>query len=216
MTLPFTAPPRNVQPPNAILAFYCPTDYQSPFWREPNFPEKTTVQEAAADYDLLEGVQSHPITAYNVPAAQRAAGGWMSLSDPRSRIALHMNWKGQALPVLLGGLPSKKGFIVGGAGDEVDWKNRPQPDDVQVAAVSPYAQVVAGSYKTPTFLIHGTRDDLIPWQHTQRIKDALVERGVPAGAAIVEDAVHLFDLYGSEGWEAVLEGYEFLFKQIGV
>nr|UWV21351.1 polyketide synthase 19 [Chaetomium globosum] len=211
MTLPFTAPARGIAPPEAVLAFYCPTDYQDGFWREPNFPEETTEREAGVEYDLLEGVRDGAITAYNVPAAQRATGGWMSLEDPRSRIALHMNWKGQALPVLLGGLPSK-----GKAGEGVDWKNRPQPSDEEVAAVSPYAQVVAGSYRTPTFLIHGTRDDLIPWQHTERIKDALVERGVPAGAAIVQDAVHLFDLYGSEGWEAVLEGYEFLFKQIGV
>jgi acetyl esterase/lipase len=217
MTLPFTAPARGIRPPDAIFAFYCPTDYQSSFWREPNFPEKTTPQEAEEDYDLLEGVQDHPITAYNVPPVKRATGGWMSLSDPRSRIALHMNWKGQALPVLLGGLPNKKGAV--GSAGHVDWKNRPQPDPAQVAAVSPYAQVVAGKYTTPTFLIHGTKDDLIPWQHTQKIKDALVERGIPADAAIVEGAVHLFDLYGGEGggyWEAVLKGYEFLFKQIGV
>jgi hypothetical protein len=38
-------------------------------------------------------VQVHPITAYNVPPAKCVAGGRMSLSDQRSRIALHTNWE---------------------------------------------------------------------------------------------------------------------------
>ncbi|GAB1316607.1 S-adenosyl-L-methionine-dependent N-methyltransferase [Madurella fahalii] len=210
MTLPFTAPANGIAPPDAVLAFYCPIDYESPFWREPNYPEGTTPEQAAEEYDLLEGIQERPITAYNLPAS----GMWMSTTDPRSRIVLHMNWKGQALPTLLGGLPSKKAAPAG-----FDWKNRPQPDPAQIAAVSPYAQIVAGTYKTPTFMIHGTADDLIPWQHTQKVKDALDANGVPAGVAIVEEAVHLFDLFPNQDaryWEAVLKGYDFLFKQIGV
>lgn len=216
MTLPFTAPAHGVAPPDAVLAFYCPLDYESPFWREPNYPEKTTPEQAAQDYDILECVHDQPITAYNVvPTTEaRATGGWMSLSDPRSRLVLHMNWKGQALPTLLGGLPTKKA-----APADFDWRNRPQPDPAQVAAISPYAQIVAGTYKTPTFMIHGTSDDLVPWEHTQRVKDALDDKGVPAGVAIVEDAIHLFDLFPSQDgkhWEAVLKGYDFLCKQIGV
>jgi hypothetical protein len=108
-------------------------------------PEQTTAQEAAGgvgDYDLLEGVQVHLITAYNVPPAKCDAGGRMSLSDQRSRIALHTNWKCQALAVLLGGLPSKRGLVSSSnssssSARQVDWKNRPQPDPALVAAVSP-------------------------------------------------------------------------------
>ena len=61
MTLAFTAPARNIKPPDAILAFYCPTDYQAPFWREPNFPDGTSKADAQSEYDLLEGVQSSEV-----------------------------------------------------------------------------------------------------------------------------------------------------------
>ncbi|KAJ5604418.1 hypothetical protein N7510_009572 [Penicillium lagena] len=217
MMLPFSAPQRGIQPPDAILAFYCPTDYEADFYREPNYPEGTsgTVPQT---YDLLEGVQEHPITGYNVPAYKGATGGWMSLSDPRSRIALHMNWKGQALPVLLNGLPSKKKLLDDGDdASSTNWLDLPQPSMDRVRALSPYAQIVEGNYRVPTFLIHGTRDDLIPWEQSVRTTDALASQGVGAGVAIVEDAVHLFDLYRDpEGkyWEAVLEGYDFLLKHL--
>ncbi|KAJ5825721.1 hypothetical protein N7474_002859 [Penicillium riverlandense] len=217
MMLPFSAPQRGIQPPDAILAFYCPTDYEADFYREANYPENTsgTVPET---YDLLEGVKEHPITGYNVPAHKGATGGWMSLSDPRSRIALHMNWKGQALPVLLNGLPSKKGLLdAGDSASTTNWLDLPQPSMDRVRAVSPYAQIVKGNYRVPTFLIHGMRDDLIPWEQSVRTTNALASQGVEAGVAIVEDAVHLFDLYRDpEGkyWDAVLEGYEFLLKHL--
>ena len=195
MMLPFASPQRGIQPPDAILAFYCPTDYEADFYRQPNYPEDTSGVDQGT-YDLLEGVQEHPITGYNVPAHQGATGAWMSLSDPRSRIALHMNWKGQALPVLLNGLPSKKKLPDASAGaSTTNWLDLPQPSMDRVRAVSPYAQIVEGNYRVPTFLIHGTRDDLVPWEQSVRTRDALVSRGVRAVVAIVDNAVHLFDLY---------------------
>ncbi|KAF7507855.1 hypothetical protein GJ744_010019 [Endocarpon pusillum] len=215
MTLAWTAPQQGLKPPEAILAFYCPTDYESDFYKQPNFPEQTASM-AGEDYDLLEGIQEKPITGYNVPASKRAIGGWMSTSDPRSCIALHMNWRGQALPVLLGGLPSKSS-LSSSERDCNKWLSLPQPDHSKIVAVSPCAQISRGTYRVPTFLIHGTEDDLIPWQQTQKTRDALVDQGVPAGIAIVEDAVHLFDLYrdpDGKYWQAVRQGYEFIFSHL--
>lgn len=217
MSLAWTAPQKGLKPPEAILAFYCPTDYESEFWRQPNYPEGTE-SLADEDYDLLEGVKENPITSYNVPADKRAAGGWMSTSDSRSRIALHMNWRGQALPVLLGGLPSKIQSSASSSSLE-SWLSLPQPDPAQVASVSPYAQIDRGNYRVPTFLIHGTKDDLIPWQHTKKVRDALVNRGVPTGMQIVEGGVHLFDLgrdVDARHWQAVRKGYEFLLSHLGM
>ncbi|CAJ2505236.1 Uu.00g126300.m01.CDS01 [Anthostomella pinea] len=230
MTTAFTAPARGLQPPDGVLAFYCPTDYEDRFFRSPNFPQGTTAADAASEYDLLEGVRDAPITAYNVPAGEGrrgATGAWMSLTDPRSRIALHMNWRGQALPTLLDGLPSKAKAVdaittsatAGGsrAGTKVDWMERPQPSADRIAAASPYARIVAGEYTTPTFLVHGTKDDLVPWEHTRKVGDALEARGVPSGTIIVDDAVHLFDLYPDpEGkhWGAVTDAYEMMFRQL--
>lgn len=134
----------------------------------------------------------------------------MSPTDPRSRIVLHMNWTGQMLPVILNGLPTRAG-----ADPSVDYRHMPQPGADRIAAISPCAQIRAGNYATPTYIVHGTRDDLIPWQQARTTYEALVARGVPAGLDVVEGAEHLFDLYRSRAkdWEVVLRGYEFLFQQ---
>lgn len=143
----------------------------------------------------------------------------MSPTDPRSRIVLHMNWTGQMLPVILNGLPTR---AQANSQNEDDgdhhyhhYKHMPQPSADRVAAISPCAQIRAGNYATPTFLVHGTRDDLIPWQQARTTYEALVAAGVPAGLEIVEGVEHLFDLYRSRGkeWDVVLKGYEFLFQQ---
>lgn len=215
LTLGFNAIKRGIKPPAAILAFYCPTDYEAECWRQPNYPENSK-NSVPDDYDLLEGVQDNPITGYNVDPKNCAPGGWMSLSDPRSRIVLHMNWTGQALPVLLNGLPSRK---ANGNADPKKWLKLPQPSQEKIISISPYAQITRGNYRTPTYLIHGTSDDLIPWQQMQRTYDALVSQEVPAGLEIVDNAVHLFDLYrdrDGKKWETVLKGYEFLFRTLEV
>ena len=202
MTLAWTAPAASLRPPNAILAFYCPTDYEDPFWMQPNTPRGA---EPAATDDLWQGVRDSPITAYNPPASTHALGGWMAPEDARSRICLHMNWKAQTLPVLLNGLkPSKHNHSM------------PSPWTAeQVRAISPLAQIRADTYWTPTFIVHGTHDDLIPWQQTQRTYEALRARGVRAEIRVVEGGVHLFDVYkgferDEEAARAVEEGYEFL------
>ena len=128
-----------------------------------------------------------------------------------------MNWKGQTLPVLLNGLPSKSAAAVTAATPQTsnantDYANLAQPGDEEIASISPLAQVQRNTYRTPTYLIHGTRDDLIPWQQSQEFRDALQAKGVQAGLGVVEGRVHLFDLYrdpDGTGWESVRKGYEF-------
>jgi len=143
-------------------------------------------------------------------------GEWEPLSDPRirtdprARIVLHINWKAQTLPIIIGGLLSKKKT----AGSNIqDWKALPQPGLDEIVPVSPLAQIVRGNYHTPTFLIHGTDDDLIPWQQSQNTYSALLDHGVVAGIALIDGAPHICDLSSnpqSDGWKAALKGYEFL------
>ncbi|KAL4940292.1 hypothetical protein BDV06DRAFT_230433 [Aspergillus oleicola] len=210
MTTAFTSVERGLAPPDAILAFYCPTDYEDPVWSQPNYPENTDTDGISRlQYNLFEGVQRHPITAYNVPNS-KAVGGWMAPEDPRSRIVLHMNWKGQCLPVLLHGLPTADSISPTVAEELM---SQPQPDVEEIQRVSPYAQIQNGVYRTPTFLIHGTEDDLIPWEQSVRTVEALKEKGVRAEVSVLEEKVHLFDLYrdaDGTGWEVVSKGYEFL------
>lgn len=212
MTLAWLASQQGFNPPEAILAFYCPTDYEAACWKTSNYPEMSE-PSAIPTYDLLEGVEEKPITGYKISPKHKSTGGWMSLEDPRSRIVLHMNWHGQALPVLLHGLPSRK---TQGAGAETErWQSREQPSEEEIVSISPLAQIRLGSYRTPTFLVHGTRDDLIPWRQSQMTYDALTSKGVNAGINILDDAIHLFDLHrdpDGKGWLAVQEGYDFLFS----
>ncbi|RMD39763.1 hypothetical protein DV735_g5370, partial [Chaetothyriales sp. CBS 134920] len=215
MTIPGTALRKGVSPPDAILAFYCPTDYEAEFWYKPNYPEDS-FEASKQSYDLLEGVQEKPITAYNIPKDKSNVGGWMNLEDTRSRIVLHMNWRGQQPAVLVNGLPSKKKLLQQGKANEAAYYAYPRPRLSDVQSISPASQIRLGNYKVPTFLVHGTEDDLIPWQQTQQTYDDLRSHGIPADIRIVQGRKHLFDLYrdskDNAGWRAVRDGYDFLFE----
>ncbi|KAL0938143.1 beta-ketoacyl synthase [Colletotrichum truncatum] len=208
----WTAPERGLRPPNAILAFYCPTDYEDSWWRSPIQP--LGAEDLGENYDVLEAVQDDPITNYG------AIGAWEPLSDPRirtdarSRIVLHMNWKAQTLPVVIGGLPSRQ-QAYSKRPDVTDWNALPQPPVEEIQRCSPLAQVKSGKYKVPTFLIHGTADDLIPWQQSARMAKEMKSRGIDASLVLVNGAPHICDAshnQESEGWLAVLEAYRWLRK----
>ncbi|KAK0671249.1 putative polyketide synthase [Cercophora samala] len=204
MSLSWKSGELDVRPPEAILVFYSPSDYQDPFWTLPNIPEGSeSVFPIAADSAFATFDQ--PITAYNPPSS--AVGGWMSVLDPRSRLALYMNHQGKTLEVLLRGVSAISGKEV--------------VHEEEVAAVSPLAQVQQNRYKTPTFIIHPRQDDLIPWQQAQRMHEALQQQGVDAELRIVDGgAKHLFDVGKRwesrypQGSEAVREGYEFLQRHV--
>jgi acetyl esterase/lipase len=162
------------------------------------------------EYDVLESIQEEPITNYGLVGAWEPLSDPRIRTDPRCRIVLHINWKAQTLPVILGGLPSRK------KADELasrDWNALPQPELKEIIRASPRAQIARGQYKTPTFLIHGTSDDLIPWEQSQGTYEMLVKHNVETGLALVEGAPHICDLSSnpaSKEWKAVLEGYDFL------
>lgn len=216
MTLSWTSLEAGVQPPEAILAFYGPTDYEDPFWKRSNIPrgsESPSLPPGTSAYELDEqvwsGIFDRPATRYNVPPEKRALGGWMAQNDPRSRLALHMNWHGRTLHVLLGGLDKKKRLSPG------------EPSADAVAAVSPLARVRRGEYRTPTFIIHPREDDLIPWEQADRTWKHMLDAGVDAELRIVDGMVHLFDV--AKGWQrneaarrAVEDGYAFLCRYAGV
>ncbi|KAI0455410.1 BcPKS19, polyketide synthase [Xylaria acuta] len=209
MSLAWTAPQRGLRPPEAILAFYCPTNYEDEWWRHPIQP--IGAENKGQEYDVLEAIQDEPITNYGVVGAWEPLSDPRILTDPRCRIVLHINWKAQTLPVIIGGLPSRK---KADKNPEIkDWNNLPQPGLDKITAVSPLAQIRQGNYRTPTFLVHGTADDLIPWQQSRGTYDAMVERNIAARLALIEGAPHICDLSSdpeSEGWKAAIRGYEFL------
>lgn len=212
MTTAWTVLSRGIKAPEAITAFYCPTDYEDSCWTTPNYPGGTEA-DSNQTYDLLEGVGTIPVTQYNLPADNRPLNGWLSVADPRSRIILHANWKGQALPILLNGLPHQSTVS---SSEQSKFNAMPIPSKDAIRSISPYAQICQGKYKTPTYAVHGTKDDLIPWQQTQRVYEALRAQGVSAEVAILDGTPHLFDLFGSseEEAKAVSDGFKFLARHM--
>lgn len=212
MSLNWTAPARGLAPPSAVLAFYPPSDYEDPWWRAPIQP--IGAADTGLEYDVLDAVQDTPVTNYGVVGAWEPLSDPRIRTDPRCRIVLHINWKAQTLPVIVNGLPSRGKANAEASSTKTDWNAAPQPTLERVRAVSPRAHITGGTYaNVPTFLIHGTADDLIPWQQSQGTYDALVARGIPTGLVLVEGAPHICDLSSdpeSAGWKAALRGYEFI------
>ena len=212
MTTAFTSRQKGIQPPDAILAFYCPTDYESEWWTRPIYPIPGQ-QSPDTPYDLLEGVQDEPIASHYPKTNINYPGMLMSLEDPRWRFVLHMNWRAQHLPVLLNGLPSKRRLLTTGQSPDSFYR-MPMPSKERIQAISPMSQIVKGNYRTPTYLIHGTADDLIPWEHSQRVVDGLRERGVESGIEVLDGVEHLFDTFSDKGWEEIQRAYRWLARQI--
>ncbi|TGO11946.1 hypothetical protein BTUL_0098g00320 [Botrytis tulipae] len=105
MSSAFTSLEQGTQPPEAILAFYCPKNYDDEWWKTSTFP-KMSISDPSTPYNHLEGVQNTPVTSYTPTTSIGASTQLFSLQDPRTRFILHMNWRAQALPILINGLPS--------------------------------------------------------------------------------------------------------------
>lgn len=88
------------------------------------------------------------------------------------------------------------------------------PDLERVAAISPITQVKNGKYRTPTFLIIGEEDEIVPFHTAVNFSKALENQGIKTGFISVPGAKHIHDLKlapGFAGWNKwVLPGYKFL------
>lgn len=102
--------------------------------------------------------------------------------------------------------------MLNGVSDD-DWCRK--PDQERVAFISPMAQLRSGIYTTPTFLIHGEDDEIVPFHTAKKFVTALEEHGVQSGFLGVSSAKHIHDLNlrpGTEQWRQGVEpGYDFLF-----
>lgn len=139
MSLAWTSIPRGIPPPDTILDFYCPTDYEDEFWLKPNIPDRSEAFANEKTYNVIDGVSPAPITAYNVPSKMMAGAGWIATKDPRSRVVLPMKWHGQTLPVLVRGLPSPPSISDDDSASRRSFNHMEQPPSEDVIQASPYA-----------------------------------------------------------------------------
>lgn len=215
LSLAWTAAARGLAPPQGVLGFYCATDYADPAFRQPLRPAGS--ERSAARYhgyaltdDIWDnGLFDRPVTGYYF--ATNRSLGWRR-TDARARLVLHMNWHGTTLDVLLNGMDKRAA------------PRRPPPraTPAQTDAVSPLAQIRAGAYASPTFLVHAGADDHIPVEQARRTYAALRAHrpDLRAGLSVVEGAIHAFDAYPGFAKDpaakaAVEDGYAFLCECVG-
>ena len=151
------------------------------------------------------------ITSYSITpdAIDSSHLGWLRPGDPRSELVLSLFKEGNGLPLLLNGIRPSDGKA---------WSTPPPPQ--LIAAISPNSQLRLGSYTTPTFLIHSTGDEIVPYHTAAAFSNTMREMGVRGGLATVKGARHIHDLKTKEGdqawWNDVGIGYDFLFKELGL
>ncbi|KAI9660606.1 MAG: Type I Iterative PKS [Bathelium mastoideum] len=217
----WTSLQRGIRPPDAILAFYCPIIYTTDFWTRPHTILGLKPLENNRDANLWDAVRASPITGFSV-TGRHQLGGWLTTGDARVNILLHMNYSALMIPVLLGALSSsqRRHSSMLRVDENANPKLMPKPG-LTVQDICGLSQLQAGNYRTPTFLVHGTEDDFVPWQETQQFYEELQERGIDASVRIVKGAAHSFDLF-RQSWknpelrQPILDGYQFLKEKVGL
>jgi len=116
---------------------------------------------------------------------------------------------------MLSGLPPRDNGEIDDDDDLRKWlASTGAPSPERVASVSPLARLHSGQYNCPTYVIHGTSDEVAPFAGAQRFVAELAARGVRHGFLTVKGGAHIHDLAlrpGTHEWqEQVAPGYQFL------
>ncbi|KAH6639121.1 hypothetical protein C7974DRAFT_449039 [Boeremia exigua] len=229
MTTAWTTKSAGMKPPLAILSFYGPTDFESGDLdkrRAEEYPERTMKMK-----EIIKALPKRPITQYDGNGTDTTGLGWVRPGDPRSELVLSLFKEGGGLSLLLNGLPrlddeeeSSDEEISDdsddNSSDDISDADRyfRAPDAERIAFISPLAQLRRGNYMVPTFVIHGTRDEIVPYHTAVDFVDALRAARVEAHLLSVQGARHIHDVslnVGSKLWdETVAPGYEFLLRHL--
>jgi acetyl esterase/lipase len=244
MTTAWTTPAAGLPPPLGILAFYCPTHYDpSGIYRNliifslstfllltwtlddslrmgKEYPPRTM---SMSEIQKLLGTQvvcllvdtvtlklrltCSQVTSHAFHSTDTTNMGWVKPGDPRSELVLALVKERNGVALLLDGIPTDENTL-----------GVPEPECV--AAISPLAQVQKGNYHTPTFVIIGDEDEIVPFHTSVDFVNALSRQGVKSGFIPVPGQRHIYDLALSPGmakWDDwVAPGYHFLFEILGV
>jgi predicted esterase len=93
---------------------------------------------------------------------------------------------------------------------------RPSPS--LIASISPLAHLRNGSYRIPTFIIHGTKDPIAPYAGAERFVKNMADKGLKHGFISLPGIGHVFDVAmkpGVKGWEDKIKpGLDFLIENV--
>ncbi|KAL9092262.1 MAG: hypothetical protein Q9165_004436 [Trypethelium subeluteriae] len=203
MSIGWTAREVGIPPPTAVLSFYGPTDFES---GELDRPPMCTLPDRQMEMErIISALPASPITSYEAARNDSTNLGWIQPGDPRSELVLSLFKEGTGLPLLLNGLPS-----ITASGSACFEK----PSAEQIASINPISQLRSGNYSTPTFIIHGTDDEIAPFTAAEQFLAALKAKNVMCGLLKIEGGKHTHDLTlkpGMKEWEQhVAPGYRFL------
>lgn len=150
------------------------------------------------------------ISHYDIPKGIGASEenlGLLRQGDPRSELILNLFSGGNGLSLLLNGFTGST-------------KRLEPPTAAQIQSLSPLAQMRGGTYSTPTFIIHGEEDEVVPYHMSVTFVEEMKARGLDAEVLVVPRKRHIFDLAlkpGDAHWEKWIEpGYQFLFENLSV
>ncbi|KAL8726230.1 MAG: hypothetical protein Q9166_006855, partial [cf. Caloplaca sp. 2 TL-2023] len=202
MSICWNARMSSLIPPTAVLSFYAPKDFES--GELERCQSAMTPQRRLRIENTLKILPRTPITHYDLPQGDTADFGCVHPGDPRGDLILSLLKDGIGLPLLINGFCPESGS---------DWLKTPTTE--QITTISPLAQLRQGNYNTPTFVIHSTSDEVVPFASAERFDTLLEERGVKHGFLKLEGLRHIHDLHlrpGTREWEEQVEpGYIFLF-----
>ncbi|ROV96090.1 hypothetical protein VSDG_05051 [Cytospora chrysosperma] len=199
-------------PPKAILSFYAPVDFFTrdvfPRQRFGNLPHGFT-REQIMEIDL----SGDPKTGYDVSGGpENAELGWVKAGDPRSELLLSLFREDSkyGLSLLLNGGTTTKQVVRKLVANE--------PGLDRVSSICPTFHVKEGTYRTPTFIIHGEKDEVALFESAVQLHEEMKRQGVSTGFLKIRNGRHIHDLSlkpGSERWrEQVEPGYQFLFDTL--
>ncbi|KAK4180914.1 conidial yellow pigment biosynthesis polyketide synthase [Triangularia setosa] len=204
MSLAWTARESLTEPPTTILSFYAPCNFES---GELDKPRLCTIPTGQTSLDkLIENLPRTPITTYHARSSTPAAFneerdlGWLRHGDPRSDLVLSMFKYGTGLSLLLNGLSSPT----------------TPPERELVQSIDPMSRLMnRGDYAVPTYVIHGTDDEIASFRDASLFVRQMKERNIECGFLEVVGGKHVHDLgvgVGTPEWKAgVGPGYQFLF-----
>ena len=146
---------------------------------------------------ILSSLSSKPVVSHEPQGATEAPDlAWLRAQDPRSEMILSIFTEQTGLALLLNNIPCGSEFDSTNLGIEDILVDPPQE---RIEMICPLAQLEQGHYHIPTCLVHGTADEIAPFEDAAHFHEALRGKGVECEMLRLEGAKHLFDVYARPG-----------------